>query len=93
MTAMAKSDRRSGPGRPRKHTGDVDSQGRSGKALSIRLDPELRGLAPQFQAAFLRKNDVKLNITDVIELALRRLYREWGLLPPEDDQAKPASPA
>jgi hypothetical protein len=71
-------------GRPKKHPGTEDSQGRTGKTLSLRLDPELRALVPQFIAAFKKRHDVKLDITSTVELALTRLFREWDLLPPED---------
>jgi hypothetical protein len=46
------------------------------------MDPQLRDLVPGFVAEFKRRHDVKLSMTDTVELALTRLFREYGILPP-----------
>lgn len=83
MLGMADKKKKSGRGRPPKYPG-ADAAGRSGVPLSIRIDPALRALFPRFQAMFKKQHDVGLDITDVTEMALRRLFREHGLLPPEE---------
>lgn len=84
MPTMAPEKRKSGRGRPPKHAGERDESGRTGTPVSLRLDPELREKMPEFIREFRRRSDVKLSMTDVVELALRKLYREYGVLPPPD---------
>jgi hypothetical protein len=86
FTMLTMSDKpKKKPGRPAKHPGDTDSAGRTGAPMSIRIDPDLRAIIPKYQAEFRRKNDVRLSITDVIELALRRLFRDSKMLPPDEE--------
>lgn len=59
-------------------------------AHSMRMDPELRDLMPEFIVKFRQANDIKPSITDVVEMGLRLLYRKWGLLPPSEQETPPA---
>lgn len=82
MLVMAEKKKSKRVGRPQKHAGEVNQSGRTGQPLSLRLDPDLLAKMPQFIATFRSRHDVKLSKTDVVELALTRLYREYGILPP-----------
>lgn len=87
MLTMSK-EKRPGRGRPPKHAGDPDQMGRTGTPVSLRLDPELVGKLPEFIVSYRRKTDVKLSKTDVVELALTRLFRDYGILPPAESDKK-----
>lgn len=52
--------------------------------MTLRIDPALRAKIPQFQAMFRQKHDVRLSITDVIEMGLSRLLKAEGIIPADD---------
>lgn len=90
MLTMSAPKKQRHMGRPRKHSGEADGQGRTGVPVSLRLDPELMALLSQFVIEYRQRTDVKLSKTDVIELALTKLYREFGILPAQSQPSKKA---
>ena len=78
-----------GRGRPVKHAVEPDAQGRTGTPISLRIDPDIRANINPFIAEYRRRSDVKLSMTDVVELALTRLFREYGIVPPANPPPGP----
>lgn len=89
MVAMAEKKPKK-PGRKPKHAGTADAAGRTGKPLGIRIDPKLRDTVPKFIHAFHQKHKVRLDLTSTVEMALTKLFEEWGLLPDESPAPSPA---
>lgn len=80
MTLMAEKKKK--PGRPKKHpVGDADDH-RTGVPLNIRIDPAIHAIIPKYRAMFREEHDVRLSMTDVVEKALVRLFRDAGLETP-----------
>ncbi len=63
-------------GRPRKHGDPITGEGRSGIAISLRLDPELREKINAYCEAFFKEHRIKITMTDVIEKSLRSLFEK-----------------
>lgn len=82
MLLMDQDRSKGGGGRPQKHAGEPDKQGRTGTPVSLRLDPTLVAMIPSFIDLFRRQHDVRLSKTDVVEKGLAMLFRAYGLLPP-----------
>lgn len=83
MGVMAEPKKKPSRGRPPKHTGEPDSGGRTGVPVSIRIDPKLRAAVAPFIHAFHQKHKVRLDLTSTVEMALTKLFEEWGI-PLED---------
>jgi hypothetical protein len=67
-------------GRPPKH-GPVKKGRRSGKRLAIDADPAVVRALVAYMAGRLKKEGLKLSRTQVVEMALIRLFKEDGYWP------------
>jgi hypothetical protein len=62
-------------GRPRKFAGPGKS-GKSGTAISVRIDPAVADQIPAGIAAYRQKHDATLSRAGLIEMGLRRVLRD-----------------
>jgi hypothetical protein len=72
--------KKKGPGRPPKH-GPVRKGARSGQRLTADLDPHVLRVLAAYTAGRLKKEGLKLSRTQVVEMALIRLFKEDGYWP------------
>jgi hypothetical protein len=69
------------PGRPPKY-GDTGDGGRSGKRLSIDIDPQVREGIDRFIAFWYTEHRVRMEVTQVVQKALIEMFEKSGLWPP-----------
>jgi hypothetical protein len=67
------------PGRPRKYGDPTPGGGRSGVAVTMRMDPILRRGIDAYREKYLKEHFIDLDMTQVIETAVRKLITESGI--------------
>lgn len=86
MLFMAKKPEKRTKGRPRKYEGPVDGTGRTGYALSVRIDPSLGEKINEFRSLQKKKTGSTPLVGAVVEMALFQLFKEHGLI---DSESQP----
>lgn len=80
------------PGRPAKH-GPTNDAGRSGRRISLDIDPEIRATMDRFAEDYFRDNRLRIGMTQIIEKALIELFersKHWP--PPTKPGKRPPAP-